>query len=305
MSASSLPQVFDITFIGAGPTGLFGAFYAGLREMTVKVIDVLPQAGGQLTALYPEKIIYDSPGLPAIASKELVVNLVRQMGRWHPTLALGERAAHLQRIPLPGGTAEETCWRIETDRAEHFSRTVVIAAGIGAFEPITLPNESVQRFVGHGVQYMVQDLEAFGGRRVLIIGGGDSAVDWALAIRPKAHSVTLIHRREGFRAHDASVDALQTSGVDVRVFDELRRLEGEARPERAVIYDNRTQEEFDFSGGRCHPGARLQGRSRAAARMGIGDYWPALRQSQRQDGNQSAGGVCGWGYRVAGGGGTH
>ena len=243
MSASSLPQVFDITFIGAGPTGLFGAFYAGLREMTVKVIDVLPQPGGQLTALYPEKIIYDSPGLPAIASKELVVNLVRQMGRWHPTLALGERAAHLQRVPLPGGTPEETCWRIETDRAEHFSRTLVIAAGIGAFEPITLPNESVQRFVGHGVQYMVQDLEAFGGRRVLIIGGGDSAVDWALAIQPKAHSVTLIHRREGFRAHDASVDALQTSGVDVRVFHELRRLEGEARPERAVIYDNRTQEE--------------------------------------------------------------
>jgi len=243
MSATSLPQIFDITFIGAGPTGLFGAFYAGLREMTVKVIDALPQPGGQLTALYPEKIVYDSPGLPAIASKDLVVNLVQQMGRWRPTLALGERAAHLQRIPLPGGTDEETCWRIGTDRAEHFSRTVVIAAGIGAFEPISLPNESVQRFVGHGVQSLVQNLEAFAGRRVLIIGGGDSAVDWALALLPIALSVTLIHRREGFRAHDASVNALHASSVDVRVFYELRRLEGEERPERAVIYDNRTQEE--------------------------------------------------------------
>jgi thioredoxin reductase (NADPH) len=214
-----------------------------MREMSVKIIDALPQAGGQLIALYPEKIIYDTPGLPEILSKELVRNLVKQASRWKPVMAFGERAETLRRVPLPGGATDEQCWEIETTKGTHRTRTLVITAGIGAFEPSRLDNESVRRFEGRGVEYLVQDLDAYSGKRVLIVGGGDSAVDWALALERIAKHVTLIHRREGFRAHDTSVSALNASTVEVRVFHELRRLEGDGRLERAVIFENRTQQE--------------------------------------------------------------
>ncbi len=234
-------NVFDITFIGAGPAGLFGAFYAGMREMSVKVIDALQQPGGQLIALYPGKIIYDTPGFPAILSKDLVANLVQQATQWHPSMALGELALALRRVSAPDGAGE--CWLIETDKRRHYSRTVVITAGIGAFEPVRLDNESVRQFEGRGVEYLVRDIEEHRGRRVLVVGGGDSAVDWALALQPIASRVTLIHRRQGFRALDTSVNALVASSVDIKVFHELRRLEGAGTLERAVIFDNRTQQE--------------------------------------------------------------
>ncbi len=243
MSPSEPSKVFDITFIGAGPSGMFGAFYAGMRELSVKIRDALPQAGGQLIALYPEKIIYDTPGLPGILSKDLVANLVKQANRWRPVWALGEVAATLTRVPLPDGQPGEQCWQIGTDKAQHLSRAVVLTAGIGAFEPVKLAGEDALRFEGRGVEYLVKDLEVYAGKRVLIVGGGDSAVDWALALQLTAAKVTLIHRREGFRAHDTSVNALMSSGVDVRIFHELRRLEGKAEVERAVIFDNRTQAE--------------------------------------------------------------
>lgn len=243
MRVSTDPQVFDITFIGAGPAGLFGAFYAGMRELTVKLIDVLPQPGGQLTVLYPSKIIYDTPGLPAILAKDLVVELVKQANRWNPCMALGEQAQTLKRGPAPGGQAGEECWVIETDKGRHYTRAVVITAGIGSFQPNRLDNETVTRFEGHGLEYIVQDPKVYAGQRVLVVGGGDSAVDWALELEPVAKEVILIHRREGFRAHDSSVNALNASKVDVRLFHEIRRLEGETRPERAVLFDNRTQEE--------------------------------------------------------------
>jgi thioredoxin reductase len=243
MIPDSSTPVVDVTFIGAGPSGLFGAFYAGLRELSVRIVDVLPQAGGQLTALYPDKTIYDAPGHPAIVAKDLVTNLVQQAVKWKPAILLGERAATLQSVPLPGGAPDETCWRIETNKAAYLTRAVILTAGIGAFEPIRLPNESILRFEGKGVGYMAGDLKTYAGKRVLITGGGDSAVDWALALEKVAGSVTLIHRREGFRAHDASVNALQASKVDVRLFHEIRELQGQDHLQRAVIFDNRTQQE--------------------------------------------------------------
>lgn len=243
MAKKTKPEVFDITFIGAGPTGLFGAFYAGLREMSVKVIDALPQAGGQLIALYPEKFIYDTPGHPAVQSKDLVSKLLKQAEQWEPTMCLDERCLGLRREPNPVGEQGEECWVIETDRDLHYTHTVVIAAGIGAFRPVKLPNESLEAFEGRDVVYMVKDLESYAGKRVLIVGGGDSAVDWALALEPIAEQVTLIHRRQGFRAHDTSVNALNESKVDVRLFYELRHVEGKKQLERAVIFDNRTDEE--------------------------------------------------------------
>jgi len=242
MSQSKQPEVFDITFIGAGPTGLFGAFYAGLREMKVKVIDALPQPGGQLITLYPEKMIYDTPGFPSIRSKDLVTQLAEQASQWKPTMALGERAETLEQVNPPGCEADDQCWMIGTDKDRHYTRTVVIAAGIGAFQPSKLMNESIDRFEGKGVEYFVKDLNVYANKRVLVIGGGDSAVDWALALEPIASEVTLIHRREGFRSHDSSVNALMASKVDVRVWYELDEFQGDKNLERAVIFDNRTNE---------------------------------------------------------------
>jgi thioredoxin reductase (NADPH) len=243
MNTVKSKEIFDITFIGAGPTGLFGAFYAGLREMSVKVIDSLPQAGGQLIALYPEKYIYDTPGFPTIASKELVKCLLEQAEQWEPTLCFEERAIGLRQKSTQNEADGETYWVIETNKGLHYSRTVVIAAGIGAFRPMKLKNESVDAFERKGLIYLVRDLNAHAGEKVLIIGGGDSAVDWALALETIAEHVTLIHRREGFRAHDSSVNTLNNSSVDVKIFYELSRVEGNGQVERAVIFDNRTKEE--------------------------------------------------------------
>lgn len=239
-------KVFDITIIGAGPTGLFGAFYAGMREMSCKVIDALPQAGGQITALYPEKFVYDTPGFTSIQGKKLVVSLVEQAKQWGTTMALGERAETLERVPLPGGKAGEECWAIGTEGQQHLTRAVVIAAGIGAFRPVKLNLDSIDRFEGRGVEYFVSDLGAYQGKRVLIVGGGDSAVDWALATEPIAESVTLIHRREGFRAHESSLKKMAESSVDVRIWYELRDLVGDEQLEGAIMFDNRTDEDEEL-----------------------------------------------------------
>jgi thioredoxin reductase len=246
MARKGAPKVYDVTFVGAGPVGLFGAFYAGLRELTCKVIDALPQPGGQLITLYPEKMVYDVPGFPAVKAKDLVANLYEQAKRWDTAWAFGQRALNLERKTVGRGDQKEECWVIGTDSAEHYSRTVVIAAGIGAFRPVKLDNDSVIRFEGRGVDYMVADYDDFAGKRVLIVGGGDSAVDWALGLLPVAKNVTLIHRREGFRAHDSSVEALQSSDVDVRIFHELREVSGDSRVENAVIFDNRNGEESEL-----------------------------------------------------------
>lgn len=243
MGDNKEPKVFDLTIVGAGPTGLFGAFYAGMREMSCKLIDALPQSGGQITALYPEKKIYDSPGFPAIVGKELVQNLLQQASQWDTVFDLGERAETLKRVPMPGGEPGEECWVIGTTRKEHFCRAVIIAAGIGAFRPVKLKNESIDRFEDNGVAYFVRDIGEYAEKNVLIVGGGDSAVDWALATEPIAEQVTLIHRRAAFRAHDTSINKLMESKVDVKIFYELRELQGDGHLQHAVIFDNRTDEE--------------------------------------------------------------
>ena len=243
MGKSTEPEFFDLTILGAGPTGMFGAFYAGMREMSCKLIDALPQAGGQITALYPQKKIFDTPGFPAIVGKELVENLFEQAGQWDTKFALGERAETLRRVPLPGGEPDEEGWVIGTTKGDHYSRAVIIAAGIGAFRPVKLPNESVDQFEGKGLDYFVRDIGELADKRVLIVGGGDSAVDWALAAEPIAKHVTLIHRRPGFRAHDNSVNQLNESGVEVKIHHELREIQGDGHVERAVIFDNQTDEE--------------------------------------------------------------
>ena len=227
----------DIAIIGAGPTGLFGAFYAGLRRMSVKLIDSLDMPGGQLSTLYPEKYIYDVAGFPAILAKDLSANLVTQANQYKPAMCLGEQ---VQTLDFDAATHVYT---IRTSKAIHTARTVLIAAGVGAFSPKTLPLPNAAGYEGRGLHYFVKELSIFKDRRVLIVGGGDSAVDWANMISPLATHVTLIHRRDQFRAHEDSVVQLHKSAARVRTFYELKAIGGEERVSHAVIYDNRTKEE--------------------------------------------------------------
>ncbi|MCC7355230.1 MAG: NAD(P)/FAD-dependent oxidoreductase [Anaerolineae bacterium] len=230
-------DVYDITLIGAGPVGLFGAFYAGLREMHTKIIEALPEPGGQLAVLYPEKYIYDVAGFPRILAKDLVRQLVEQTMAFNPTMCYGERVLDLKR-------EENGILRLTTETATHWSRTVVICAGVGAFAPNKMDNPTITRFEGKGVYYFVKDKRPFRQKRILVVGGGDSAVDWALGLKDWASEVTLIHRRDGFRAHEASVTELMRSPVHVKLFYELKELHGNHAVQEAVIYDNKTMEEM-------------------------------------------------------------
>lgn len=196
----------DITIIGAGPTGLFAAFYAGMRGASVKVIDSLPHMGGQLSALYPEKFIYDVAGFPAVKAQELVDRLVEQMNRFPVEICLEESVEVLEK-------QADGSIRLMSDKGEHFTKAVIITAGNGAFQPRLLEIEETKHLPN--VHYFVTDLKKFAGRRVAVLGGGDSAVDWALMLEPVAKEVTIIHRRDKFRAHEHSVDLLNKSSVQV------------------------------------------------------------------------------------------
>jgi thioredoxin reductase (NADPH) len=242
-------EIFDLTIIGAGPTGLFAAFYAGLREMRTKIIEALPEPGGQLAVLYPEKFIYDVPGHPKVLAKDLVRLLVEQADLFAPVYVYGERVETLTRKVVEG----EEVWRVGSATKGHLSRTVLITAGIGAFEPNKLDRPGVAEFEGNGVYYFVRDRRPFRGKRVLIIGGGDTAVDWALNLRGYAKEITLIHRRDQFRAHESSLAHLRETEIPVRTFWELKRViaaggdgAGPRRIVGATIFNNKTGEEEDL-----------------------------------------------------------
>ena len=238
-SAVGTVRSTDLAIIGAGPTGLYAAYYAGFRGLSTVIIDSLEEPGGQLTALYPEKPIYDVAGFPSVLGKDLVAGCVEQAAAFDPTYLLGHRAEHLVRVDPDD---DRSPLRVTTHRGDVVEAgAVLIAGGIGTFAPRPLPGSDL--WEGRGLLYFVRDLGALEGHRVLIVGGGDSAVDWALALEELAASVTLIHRREGFRAHKGSMTRLHASSVDVRVHHEVRRIEGTERLERAVIFDNRTDEE--------------------------------------------------------------
>ncbi len=234
--------VFDLTIIGAGPTGLFAGFYAGLRGMRTKIVESLPEPGGQLAVLYPEKLIYDVPGHPRILAKDLVQQLIQQNHLFEPTYVYSARIDTLTRTTADG----EEVWRIGTATEAHLSRTVLISAGIGAFAPNKIGRAGIEDYEGRGVYYFVKDKRPFRNKRILIVGGGDTAVDWALNLKDWAAETTLIHRRSEFRAHEASLASLFTSNVRVSTFWELKRVWGEGRVEHATIYENRSGEERDL-----------------------------------------------------------
>ncbi len=231
-------DLYDITIIGGGPTGLFGSFYAGLRGLKVKVIDVLPELGGQLTALYPEKYVYDVAGHPKILAKDLAKNLATQAMLFKPTISLGEKVLNLQKDA-------DGHWQIFTDFTEsHLSKTVLLALGAGACVPKKLDLDYPKELEGECIFYAVKNKEKFRGKNILIIGGGDSAVDWANEFSVLATKVTLIHRRDQFRAVQTSVEEMKRNKVDIKTFYELKEIQyAEGKISGVVIFDNRTGKE--------------------------------------------------------------
>ncbi|WP_419882096.1 NAD(P)/FAD-dependent oxidoreductase [Peribacillus sp. B-H-3] len=202
-------QVFDITIIGGGPVGLFTAFYGGMRQATVKIIESLPQLGGQLSALYPEKYIYDVAGFPKVRAQELVNNLKEQMSKFEQEVVLEQSVQRLEK-------QADGIFKLTTEKGIHYSKTIIITAGNGAFQPRRIELEDAVKYEGKNLHYFIDDLNQFAGKKVVVFGGGDSAVDWALMLEPIAEKVTIVHRRDKFRAHEHSVDNLKNSKVDIK-----------------------------------------------------------------------------------------
>jgi thioredoxin reductase (NADPH) len=199
----------DVLIVGAGPVGLFGAYYAGVRLLSTAVLDSLEEAGGQITAMYPEKAIFDVAGFPAIKGRDLVEQLVAQAAPFKPAYMLGHQAVGLERGSVPNGgfaVTTSTGHRVEC-------RAIVITGGIGTFTPRPLPTGS--EYLGRGLVHFVPDPKAYEAQDIVVVGGGDSALDWALMLEPLGKSVTIVHRRDEFRAHQHSVELLKASSVRI------------------------------------------------------------------------------------------
>jgi ferredoxin/flavodoxin---NADP+ reductase len=226
-----MTEEVDILIVGAGPVGLFGAYYAGARGLSVAVVDSLSQVGGQVTAMYPEKQIYDIAGFPAVSGRELVSGLFAQAAQHSPSYLLGQEAQVLTHVPTVDGPDR---LRVTTSTGTEVScGAVVVTGGIGTFTPRPLP--AGEDFLGRGLDYFVPSSEAYVGKDVVVVGGGDSAIDWCLMLEPIASSVTLVHRRDAFRAHAASVEQVRTSSVEIVTNAQVTALEGGAAVEKAVV----------------------------------------------------------------------
>lgn len=208
----------DLAVIGAGPTGLFAAYYAGFRGLSTVVADSLPEPGGQVTAMYPEKLIFDVAGFPEIRGRDLVENLVKQAAPYQPRYMLDNQASGLEyHDGVPILTFD--------DGARLKCGAVIVTGGIGSFASRPLP--AADAFAGDGVVYFVRHLAAHTDQDVVIVGGGDSAFDWAMALHPVARSVTMVHRREKFRAHEGSIARVRELGVPIIVNAQVTQLLGD------------------------------------------------------------------------------
>jgi thioredoxin reductase (NADPH) len=220
-------DIKDITIIGGGPTGIFALFYAGMRRATAQIVDALPELGGQLTALYPEKYIFDVAGFPKVLAKDLVRSLAEQARQFAQPIHLSQRITGLEE--------EDGHFVLVTDTERFPTRSIVIAAGIGAFSPRRLPQPCAQPWYGRGIFDVVTDPEAFRGKRVIIIGGGDSAFDWGTQLLDRAERVTIVHRSDRFRAHAATIAQFQAAveggNAGLFTFHELFDFRCESSPD--------------------------------------------------------------------------
>ena len=226
----------DVTIVGGGPVGLFGAFYAGLRGMSVRIVDSLPELGGQLTALYPEKYVYDMPGFPEVLAKDLAANLSKQAAQFDPELVLGETAETL--------TKDDEGYTITTGTGLNLpTRTVMISAGAGAFSPTKIGVDREEEMHGKGLTYGVRNKADFEGKDVVVVGGGDSAFDWALNLHPIAKSIRLVHRRDVFRAHEETVKQVRATDTEFCLFEQVTALHGDAAISGVTLTHTQTKEE--------------------------------------------------------------
>ncbi|SDJ63046.1 NAD(P)/FAD-dependent oxidoreductase [Salimicrobium halophilum] len=229
-------KVHDITIIGGGPVGLFTAFYGGMRQASVNIIESLPHLGGQLTALYPEKFIYDVAGFPKVRAQELVDSLTEQAMAFDPDVTLGEAVQTVER-------QEDGSFKLTTNKDVHYTKTIIITAGNGAFEPRKLKIKDTERFEETNLHYHVNNMERFRDRNVMICGGGDSAVDWSLMLEPIANQVTLVHRRAAFRAHEHSVEQLENSTVRTMTPFTPEKLVGDDTINQVVLKEVKGEQE--------------------------------------------------------------
>lgn len=231
----------DICIIGAGPVGLFAVFETGLLKMRCHVVDVLPQVGGQLSEIYPKKPIYDIPGFPEVNAQQLVDNLMKQIAPFHPTFTLGEKVKSLSK--LDDGSFELTT----SEGTVIHCKAVVIAAGLGSFEPRKPAIENLEKYEGKnkGVLYMVKDPEVFRGKRLVLAGGGDSALDWTIFLSNVASKLTLIHRNETFRGAPDSGEKVFTLAregkIDLHMNSDLQSVHGDDRLDSITFQDKNQQ----------------------------------------------------------------
>jgi thioredoxin reductase (NADPH) len=234
------PIETDCVIIGAGPCGLFAVFELGLLDIRAHLIDILDRPGGQCAELYPEKPIYDIPALPIVTGQGLVDALMTQIKPFEPTFHLGERVDALKRLP-------DGRFRLETDRDKAFiTKVIVVAAGGGSFTPKRPPLEGIETFEGTSVFYSVRRMADFQGRDILIVGGGDSALDWTLNLQPIARSLTLMHRRDEFRGAPHSVEKMRqlvAAGVMRLIIGQMTALEGAGGELTAVKVRTKTGDE--------------------------------------------------------------
>jgi thioredoxin reductase (NADPH) len=216
----------DLLVVGAGPTGLFATYYAGFRGLSVAVADSLPELGGQITAMYPEKEIYDVAGFPAVKGRDLVAALVEQAASAEATYLLGRTAQTLDR-------REDSLAVGFDDGTKVVAKALLITAGIGTFTPRPLP--AGDGWLGRGLEFFVPSFAPYAGKDVVVVGGGDTAFDWALSLHPLASSVTLVHRRDAFRAHQRTVEAVRAAGVEILTHAEVTALRGDGRVEEVDL----------------------------------------------------------------------
>ncbi len=226
-------KIYDITVIGAGPAGLFTAFYGGMRQASVKLIESLPHIGGQLSALYPEKYIYDVAGFPKIRAQELINNLEKQLQIFDANTVLSQSIETVEKM-------ENDIFKLTSHTGDiHYSRVIIITAGNGAFEPRRLNLNQSEQYENKNLFYYVKDMNRFKDEHVAILGGGDSAVDWALMLESIAKRVTLIHRRNEFRAHEHSTELLKNSSIELITPFVATDIEADEKIETIILQETR------------------------------------------------------------------
>lgn len=229
----------DLCIVGAGPVGLFAVFEAGLLKMRCHLVDALPQIGGQLSEIYPKKPIYDIPGYPTVLAEDLIKSLLEQADPFKPTFTLGERVETLDK-------QDDGSFIVTTsEKTQIHAKAVVIAGGLGCFEPRKPDVEHLEKFEGKGVNYMVLDPEKFRDKKVILAGGGDSALDWTIFLANVASEVTLVHRRTGFRGAPDSVNKVmqlaESGKIKLLLNTEIDSLKGDGKLEQVTFTNNENE----------------------------------------------------------------